>query len=508
MKLAAHTPPLLRSRRQFLSDALVGAGVLAMSGCVRTAKVSKLRNVISGPVLVPGDTGYERYRPLFNRRYDGVYPAVLILPRKVDDIRFALDWANQHGISLCPRGGGHSYLGNSICSGMVIDLRYFSKVRSLSTREPIVEIGGGARLIDVSAEVGARNWSLPLGSCPTVGIGGFTLGGGIGLSSRLLGLACDRLLGVEFVAADGRVVQANQNTHSDLFWACRGGGGGQLGIVTRMRMRAHPAPRVSWFTMKIPWQRAPDVLRYWQAWAPSTPHAFTSIFQLTSGPSARCKGQFYGSKAQLARLLAKLAKQAKATPTLGEGTTTDANMVWANCRGRTLAQCSLPADNASGTLRRGHYDARGLLFSYNLPDEAIEHIFHYLLELRREPRRGSILLDAWGGAIAEVAPGATAFPHRNIRFSAQIIQATQYPTPFSNWSSRFWSSLRPFANDGMYSNYSFVGLDGWQQAIWGDNLQRMWSEKCKWDPQDVFHGRQVLRANAFPYTPLSPNAPS
>ncbi len=509
-----------RTRREFLVDTIVGAGIVATGACFPQSppktsaqhrfdgKIATLRDAVSGLVLTPSDALYKRYRPVFNRRFDSIFPAVIVMPNSVPDVQATIGWVRHHGFALGLRGGGHSYLGNSICEGVVIDLRNLNAVRLAgagrdTAGEIAVEVGGGARLIHVASALGRKRLALPLGSCPSVGVGGFTLGGGIGLSSRLLGLASDRLLEVELVTAEGRVVQASARENPGLFWACQGGGGGQLGIVTRMRMRAHRAEQVSWFTMDVDWDRAADALRYWQDWAPDAPRELTCMLQLFSRPKARCIGQFYGSATRLRDLLVKLGRVANATPKLGQGTSAEASMVWADCQGRSLAQCSLPADNQAGLLRRKHYEARGLLFERALPDQAITQIFQYIADRSRMPVRGLLLLDALGGAVADLAPWATAFAHRSARFSGQIINHGPLDEPYRRWIADFWSALKPFASRGIYSNYSFAGLDNWQQAIWGDNLRRMLAEKRAWDPDDVFTGRQILSAKVDPTRPLS-----
>jgi FAD/FMN-containing dehydrogenase len=513
---AQHRSSARWTRRAFLRQGVASAGALLASGCFRprtplaragaaavtplvgaaaAAPLASLRQAISGLVLTPQDADYERYRPAFNRRFDGVYPELLVLPQGTADVQTAVDWARRHGVPLCPRSGGHSYLGNSIGQGMVIDLRPIRQVAFVAGQVDVVDIGGGARLLPVASVLGGRGLALPLGSCPTVGIGGFCLGGGIGLSSRMLGLASDRLEEVEIVLADGRVLRANEQQHADLFWACRGGGGGQLGIVTRLRMRAHRTERVSWFTMGFDWRRAPEVIRYWQKWAWNAPRELTCNLQLFSGPQARCIGQCYGSSDQLAVMVGELARVAHASPALAEGSSAEVSRVWADCEGRSLAECSLPADNPAGRVQRALYEARGVLFGGSLPDDAIAQMIEFIEARAHLPEKGSLILDALGGAVADVPADATAFAHRDVRFVGQIINYGPFQSPaHRGWLADFYAALEPFATGGMYSNYSFAGLDRWQQAIWGQNLPGMLEQKRKWDPDNLFRGEQILTA--------------
>lgn len=492
-----------RTRRALLVDGLAGAGALA-TACARTGStvatsqggrridVAALRRAVAGSVLTPGDPGYERFRPLYNKRFDTIYPAVLVLPARREDVGIAIAWARQRDIPLHPRGGGHSYLGNSIGSGMVLDLRRLARVEPVLAQPQAFDVGGGARLMPVAEALGKRGLALPLGSCPSVGVGGFTLGGGIGLSSRLLGLGCDRLQEVEMITADGRTVRANAEHNPELLWACKGGGGGQLGIVTRMRLLTWPAERVSWFTLEFSWRRAAEVVAFWQEWAPVAPRELTTILQLSSAPSLRCVGQFYGSGTQLARVVAPLGRMAEGSPAIGEGSPFEASRVWGDCEAKTMGECRRPSDDPAGTIKRKLYEARGLLFERALPNKAIATTLRYIEARSHMVDPGLLLLDAWGGAIADVPTAATAFAHRTVRFSGQVIAHGPSAPAQTPWAESLWAALKPFASDGMYSNYSFSGLRDWQRALWQNNLSRMLAQKRLWDPDDVFTGRQIL----------------
>ena len=166
---------------------------------------------------------------------------------------------------------------------MVLDLRNMRSVQ-VDARHRTVTVGAGAQLIDVYAALAAHGLTIPAGSCPSVGIAGHALGGGMGLAGRQFGLTADNLLSAQIVTADGRLRTASGKSNPDLYWALRGGGGGNFGVVTSLRFRTHPVPgTVSSFFVSWPWSRAADALAAWQAWAPHARSQLTSIFHLSGG---------------------------------------------------------------------------------------------------------------------------------------------------------------------------------------------------------------------------------
>ena len=183
--------------------------------------------------------------------------------------RQLLLWSTRTGVPLAARSGGHSYAGYSVTRGVVVDLSAFRGI-SLDA-DGNATIGAGNRLVDIFTRLAARGRGIPAGSCPTVGIGGLTLGGGFGLASRAWGLTCDNLVRLEIVTADGRVRVCDRKRDPDLFWACHGGGGGNFGIVTRFVFRTRPVSRGSYFVATWPWAAVEEVVDRFQEWGPRAP---------------------------------------------------------------------------------------------------------------------------------------------------------------------------------------------------------------------------------------------
>ena len=184
---------------------------------------------------------------------------------------------NYHDLAFAARCGGHSYGGYSLSDGIVIDVSAMATVR---TGAGTATIGAGARVIDVAAGLAAVGAVIPVGTCATVGISGLTLGGGQGVVGRRFGLTCDSLQAATVVLADGRIVTCDASKDADLFWALRGAGGGNLGVVTSFTFASHPLGAITAFSMSWPWSNAGEVVAAWQTWAPSAPVALWSSCRL------------------------------------------------------------------------------------------------------------------------------------------------------------------------------------------------------------------------------------
>src|SRR5262245_24220930 len=233
-------------RREFVRRAggLVAAAALAPAWIAgRDAADPRLRALagdVRGPVITPDDAAYAQARLVYNERFDGVRPLAIVQPLSVADVRAAVAWARRNKVRVAARSGGHSYEGYSTTTGLVVDLRRLNGIAMHPNGT--VTIGAGARMIDAVSALARHGRAIPTGSCATVGIAGLALGGGVGLASRAFGTTADNIVSVEIVTADSRRLVCDAKQHAGLFWACRGGGGGNFGIVTRLVLRTHPAP--------------------------------------------------------------------------------------------------------------------------------------------------------------------------------------------------------------------------------------------------------------------------
>ena len=254
-------------RRSLLLRGVGGAAALALPGLrfvpvgrgAPDRRLTALARLVDGPVIGPASARYHQARLGYNERFDGVHPLGIVQPASVADVRQVVGWSRKTGIRVAVRSGGHSYAGYSTTNGLVVDLRRLSSIR-IDTSTGIATIGAGARLIDIEAALARRGRAIPSGSCATVGIGGLALGGGVGLASRKFGTTSDNIVGLGIVTADGRYRTCSATENADLFWACRGGGGGNFGVVTHFAFRTHPVSTVSYFFAGWPWSQAAEVI--------------------------------------------------------------------------------------------------------------------------------------------------------------------------------------------------------------------------------------------------------
>ncbi len=495
-------------RRTFLvrsGGALVAAaasGGWSLAGEARGAvdpRLASLARAVKGPVITPANGAYEAARLVFNERFDNIRPLGVLRPASIADVRQAVAWADRTRVRLAVRSGGHSYAGYSTTSGLVVDLRQFGGVH-VDRAAGTVTIGGGARLIDVESTLAGHGLAIPTGSCATVGIGGLAQGGGVGFASRAYGTTSDNILSLGIVTADGRYRTANAKQNADLFWACRGGGGGNFGIVTHFVLRVHPGPNVSYFFASWDWAQATEVVQAWQRFAPHAPDGLFSICSLgtgATGPRLQVFGQFLGSQSKLEAILRPLTRVAGARLTLGSSSYLDAQLRWAGCLGKTVDQCHLAGETPGGALRRSAFVGKSDYFDKVLPSVGVATITTWIERAQAAGLSGALLLDSLGGAINRVPAAATAFVHRSSLNSGQYFASWADPTkaaPTLAWSRGFHAAMRPYVSGFAYQNYIDRDLAGWEHAYYGANYERLQHVKKQVDPEGLFRFAQGIKA--------------
>ncbi len=454
-------------------------------------RLRALARAVRGPVLARGARGYAGAARLFNTRFDGVAPLAVLLCERDADVKAAVRWARRYGVRIVARSGGHSYAGYSTTrGGLVIDLRRLNGVRyDRASRTAVV--GPGARLIDVYAALARSGVTVPGGSCPTVGIGGLALGGGVGLAARRFGTTSDNIVALRIVTADGRLLTANARSHPDLFWACRGGGGGNFGIVTAFRFRAHPARSAAFFFARWPYGQAEDVLAAWQALAPEAPDQLYSLCTLSAGgggsPSITALGQWFGSAAQLRRVIRPLTGVGSPALTIGTDSYLRLQQRWGGCLGESFAACARP--------QRQAFAAKSDYARRSLPAAGRARLVRAVASGNGLGAGVAAILDSYGGAINRVPASATAFVHRDERFSIQWFSSWEGSAAAGGarrWLRSAHGAMRPYVSGAAYQNYIDPGLDGWERAYYGRNLPRLVAVKRRYDPDDVFRFRQSI----------------
>ncbi|MBV9381874.1 MAG: FAD-binding oxidoreductase, partial [Streptosporangiaceae bacterium] len=257
--------------------------------------LAEFRASLDGELFSPDSPGYEAIRRPASAAYREVRPRLVAACRSVSDVVGAMAYATATGDRVAPRGGGHCFAGRSSTDGIVLDLSGLDGIWMADDR--VATIGAGARLGQVYAALHAYGQTLPAGCGPTVGITGLTLGGGIGLLGRKHGLTCDRLVGAQVVLPDGSVVHCDHDHEPDLFWALRGAGGGQFGVVTSLRFDTVPEPVTTRIEAHWPDIALGELVAAWQAWAPDAPDELTVNLTLVSEPGAPVQATLFGAAA-------------------------------------------------------------------------------------------------------------------------------------------------------------------------------------------------------------------
>ena len=443
------------TRRSFL----IGSAALLAGPKTRTRPLTKtqeraLRDAVRGRVFTPGDGGYDSARVVFNTRWNGRRPPAVVRVRDSADVRAVVRWADRFDIPLVSRSGGHGYNGNSTSdSAVVVDLRALNDIR---VGDGTATIGPGAKTLAIYTALARRGVTIPAGSCPTVALGGLVLGGGMGLAGRAFGLTLDRVTSMDVVTADGRRRRVDED--DALFWALRGGGG-SFAIVTAIRLRTRTVDRAAFFRISYPRGARAEALADWDAFAPTAPSALTAIMTLDAN-GASAFGQYLGSESDLRRLIGRLG----GTPTTGSAPYLTVQRRWAggetSPRSRFAASSLYVGDRLSANGRRAFVDAA---------DSA------------------TLILDAYGGAINRPGRADTAFPHRDERFSVQVLS---YASDAATRVKRSRARIAPYGS-GAYANYADNDLA--LSDYYGANLARLRRIKRQLDPANRFRPAQGIR---------------
>ncbi len=486
------------------------AGIAASAAGAAAADWAALATDLAGQLARPGDASYPAAKLLFDPRFDGQHPAGIAYVANAHDVSTCLAFARRLGVPFAVRSGGHSYAGWSGSSGLIIDV---SNLKTVAVSGTTATVGAGTRLIDFYHGLAAKGRAVPGGSCPTVGIAGLTLGGGIGVTARAYGLTCDSLESVQIVTANGAVVTATGGTsqYSDLFWACQGGGGGNFGVVTSFTFRTGPAPAPVLFSLSWPWSQAARVVAAWQSWAPNAPDALWSNLHLAAAPGGTTPrvsvgGCYLGSDADAANLLSRLYGKVGSSPSSHflsyPQPFLTAMLIEAGCSSLGYQACHLPSFASGGKLGRASEFAKSDFFTTPLSSAGIGTLLAGVTALQRVAGAaggvGGIAFDALGGAVNRVKPGATAFVHRNALFSAQYTTGWTVgagATGIRNqqtWLRKYWNSMRRYASGQAYQNYVDPDLANWRQAYYGANYPRLAAVKQKYDPAGLFTFPQAI----------------
>lgn len=432
---------------------------------------------LTGYVITQGSPGYDEARKNYNARFNK-FPLAIVYCDVTRDVVNAIRWVRKHRLPFRIRGGGHSYEAFSLVDGgLVIDVSRMLKLQ-INKESRTAEVGAGFRSQQLYEALWNQGVTIPSGTCPTVGISGITLGGGHGLLSRLLGMTCDNLLEVEMVTAQGEIIRADQSRHPSLLWACRGGSGGNFGVITSFIFRVHPINNVARYRMTWDFADLEKVVRYWQLWAPYTDARLTSLLALPAQNQGdlRSSGIFVGSEEELRQIIRPLQEETQPkTAEFHSATWIEAARFFA------------------GIPKKQEIFKNTSAYVYEpLPDAAIGVLIH---NLQIAPGPVNVTgFEACGGAIGQVPVNATAFVHRKALFVIQYQSYWEQDAEADEnirWVEQFRKSMLPYTR-GAYSNFCDSMITDWPTAYFAENLAGLEAVKQMYDPENLFHFEQSI----------------
>lgn len=441
------------------------------------ATIASLRASMSGPVVAPGDSGFDQARRIWNASADR-RPAVIAFCDGTSDVQRALALAIDAGAPVAIRSGGHSVAGfSTVDDGVVIDLTNLNTV-TVDPERRVARAGAGVTLAGFDLATQEHGLATTLGIVSMTGIAGLTLGGGLGWLMRKHGLACDNLVSAEVVLADGTQVTADEEKNPDLLWALKGGGG-NFGVVTSLEYRVHPVgPIVLGGAIAFPPGRARELLHFYREFTSDAPDELTLYAALTAGPDGSpvaALAACHSGDIDAGQQLLTPARSAGGSP-LMDGL---APVSYLELQRRI---------DASYPPGQYHYWRSCFL------DEITDEIIDILVEHRNtspSPPLLEIVIEQMAGAIRS---GDGAFGHREAAYDVLIDANWENPDDGERcvrWARETAAALEPYARGG-YVNYEPSPRNGTARSTYGPSAARLRSLKSRYDPQNVFRLNQNI----------------
>lgn len=438
-----------------------------------------LQAELEGEMLTPEHPHYETARRIWNGHIDR-RPALIVRCRAARDAALAVEFARRHQLPLAVRGGGHNTAGLAVAEGgLMLDLSPLKGLQIDPARR-VVRAESGLTLGEFVPALAAHGLVTTTGTCAGTGLGGSTLGGGIGWLAGKYGMAIDNVLAFELVTADGRLRRASADEYPDLFWALRGGGG-NFGVVTAIEYRAHVLGQVLGGMLVYPLGEAAGLLRRYCELLATAPDELGALAILTTLPGAGpvLMIQLCYAGVDLARGVALITPlRAAAQPLL--------DTITPMAYGDFFMAYTPPVPDG-----RCYYDSACAL-AEPLSEEAIQALI--ASAERFSSPLSSIVLHNLRGAAARVAPTATAFAlrtaHQMVVYAAGWEQGDG--AGHINWAEQALSAMRPFADEGLYVNFMNVATESEVRAAYAANYARLIALKAEYDPHNLFRLNQNI----------------
>jgi FAD/FMN-containing dehydrogenase len=445
--------------------------------------IRKFAATFRGKVILPDDARYEKARRVWNHAID-LRPAVIARCADAEDVVRAIEFARSHDLLIAVRSGGHSFAGHGTCDdGMVVDLSPMKRLE-IDPNRAWVRLQSGVLAGELDLATNAFSMAVPLGSCPSVGVAGYALGGGEGALTPKLGFACDNLTCVEVVTANGLILRADRDENPDLFWAVCGGGG-NFGIVTTLDFQLHPVGNVLAGHLKYPIRQAREVLRFLNQYAPTIPEELFLLAAVLPFPGERMLDiavVWNGDETEGERILHPLRAfmqpfedSIKSKPYIDE----------------QREGSDSPSDGDYSSCRRGGHLER-------LDASVIDVIAEFASSAPSES--SGITMMYWHGPWCS-QPHDNAFGFRRVGFEYWVHSYWQEDGAREDsirWVEDFFAALQPYSSGAVYVNDLENEGDARVRAAYGDNYDRLATIKRKYDPANFFRINQNIKQNIKP----------
>lgn len=438
---------------------------------------------LTGTVVTKDQHIYEESRQAWNHAIQK-YPLVIVYCEEIVDIQNAIKWSLKYAVPFRIRSGTHHYEGYSTGNDLlVIDVSRMNKIY-IDEDSQTVTIQGGARNREVYEAVCGLGYPFPGGGCPTVGVAGFTLGGGWGYSSRLLGLGCDNLIEVELIDYKGDLLVANTLKNEDLYWACRGGGGGMFGVITSLMFKL-PEKMTMATLINIDYQcvgveKVIEVAKAYQQFFKGLDLRLNLKMAMynsqTKGKGVRLTGVFYGAKEEANRLLSQF-KDA-----------TDYHLDY-----MTVLEVNRSIQDSHPEFEM--YKSGGRFIYRDYDDEELRHMLQIIQDRANGSIYTAITFYGLGGKVSDLTPDATAFYYRDANFILgfqSVWEEPKYALVNQKWMQDGFDKLVHYTK-GSFINFPFSIQEDYEERYYGGNLSKLKMIKQKYDPHNIFSFEQSIQ---------------
>lgn len=448
--------------------------------------IEKFTSQIRGEIILPGNSNYDETRKVYNAMINK-HPGMIVKCVDVADVIYAVNFGREHNLLVAVRGGGHNGGGLGLCDdGLVIDLSGIKYVQ-VDPSEKTVTVGGGNIWGEVDHATHPFGLAVPAGIISTTGVGGLTLGGGVGHLSRKYGLTIDNLLEADMVLADGTFVTVNANQNTDLFWAIRGGGG-NFGIVTSFKFKAHDVKTVFGGPTLWPVEKTEEIMKWYQDFINNAPDELNGFIATLIIPGAPFPEHLH-NKQFCGIVWCYTGDMAKAKEIFKP-------ILAMNPLFEHVGEMPYPSVQTlfDGLFPPGlQWYWRADFFNELVPEVRAEHLE---FGSKIPTPLSQMHLYPISGAASRVATDATPWAYRDAKFAGVIVGVDPDPAnadKITKWCKDYWEALHPHSAGGASSNFMMDEGEGRVRAAYGINYERLVAIKNKYDPNNLFRVNQNIK---------------